>query len=132
MVSELRKQLEEKTTDELVEMVRAHDLSEWRPEVFRIAESILTKRGVDAPSMKTRTPEPIDETKPAPPDLPAGGRFDGARIRVMGRYRVRPANGRALRPNGGGSRSEPPQAGARPRAARGDSPFEPQEPLIME
>ena len=67
MASELRKQLEEKTTEELVDLVQAHDLSEWRPEVFRIAEHILKARGVEAARTRPQTQEPVHETLPDPP-----------------------------------------------------------------
>ena len=43
----LRERLEERSTEELLEIVRAHDTDEWLPEVFPLAEEILRNRGVE-------------------------------------------------------------------------------------
>src|SRR6266540_2098358 len=54
MGSDLRSRLNEKTTEELVELLRAYDLTEWRPEVFPIIETILQDRGVDVAAIKAQ------------------------------------------------------------------------------
>jgi hypothetical protein len=41
MNTELRSRLDQLTTEELIEVLRVHDLNEWRPEVFPIVASIL-------------------------------------------------------------------------------------------
>jgi putative signal transducing protein len=56
MGSDLRGRLDRKTTEELVELLSAHDLAEWRPEVFPIVETILQHRGVDVAAIKVRPP----------------------------------------------------------------------------
>lgn len=57
MSNELRSRLDRMTTAELVEVLRAHDLKEWRPEVFPLAESILRGRGVDVAALMARAPD---------------------------------------------------------------------------
>jgi hypothetical protein len=56
MDSDLRSRLDEKTTEELIELLTAHDLTEWRPEVFPVVESILRDRGVDVAAIKALPP----------------------------------------------------------------------------
>jgi hypothetical protein len=56
MGSDLRSRLDEMTTEELVELWRAHDLAEWRPEVFPVVETILQERGVDVAALKVQPP----------------------------------------------------------------------------
>ena len=47
MSDELRSQFEKMPTAELVRILRAHDLDEWRPDVFPAVELVLQERGVD-------------------------------------------------------------------------------------
>jgi hypothetical protein len=49
MSDELRTQLESKSDDELIEMLRDRVSGEWRPEALLAAEAILTDRGVAPP-----------------------------------------------------------------------------------
>jgi hypothetical protein len=46
--NEMRQQLDLLPDEELVEILREHDMEQWRPEVFDIVSSILNKRGVSA------------------------------------------------------------------------------------
>jgi hypothetical protein len=64
MVDELRNRLEQRSTEDLVEIALRHDLTEWRREVFPIVEAILKKRGVDVSGVGhfTQVPEP-EETE---------------------------------------------------------------------
>lgn len=55
---ELRRRLDGKTTEELVALLRDHDVEEWRPEVFPLAESILQGRGIEPPA-----PAPVSTTE---------------------------------------------------------------------
>jgi hypothetical protein len=43
---EIRARLEERSTDELIAILRERNEDEWRPEVFAIVASILASRGV--------------------------------------------------------------------------------------
>lgn len=49
---ELRTQLELKTDEELIELLRERDEKRWRPEVFSLVEQILSDRGVPFPPLK--------------------------------------------------------------------------------
>jgi hypothetical protein len=53
MTDELRTQLESKTDDELIEMLRDRVSGEWRPEALMAAAAILTDRGVALPEEET-------------------------------------------------------------------------------
>ncbi len=48
----LRQQLERLTDEELIEIVRRHDTSDWQAAVFTVAEDILRSRGVDVAKLK--------------------------------------------------------------------------------
>jgi putative signal transducing protein len=50
----LRDRLDAMTTAKLVDIVKRHELDEWRPEVFPIVESILEGRGVDVVALKAQ------------------------------------------------------------------------------
>jgi hypothetical protein len=52
MSDELRRRLHAMATGTLVDVLKRHDLDEWRPEVFPIVESILEGRGVDVAALK--------------------------------------------------------------------------------
>ncbi len=59
MSDELRTQLESKSDDELIEMLRDRESGEWRPEALLAAEAILTDRGVTLPdAVPPATDEP--------------------------------------------------------------------------
>jgi hypothetical protein len=62
----LRQRLEERSTEELLEIVRAHDTDEWLPEVFPLAEEILRSRGVDVSTEADET----DDAEATSPDDP--------------------------------------------------------------
>jgi hypothetical protein len=64
MTDELRRRLEQRSTDELVEIALRHDLDVWRPEVFPLVEGILKRRGVDVTGVGylSKLPEP-EETE---------------------------------------------------------------------
>ena len=66
MSADLRERLSQRTTDDLLEIVRRHDTDEWRAEVFPLAESILRERGVDASELKDRG-EPVTPAEPPQP-----------------------------------------------------------------
>lgn len=53
MSDDLRVQLEPKTDDELVAMLRDRESGEWRPEALVAAAAILTDRGVALPASDT-------------------------------------------------------------------------------
>jgi hypothetical protein len=64
MNDELRARLEQRSTEELVEIALRHDVDEWRPEVFTIVDEVLKSRGVDVSGLGhfARAPEP-EETE---------------------------------------------------------------------
>ena len=62
MSSDLRSHFDEKSTEELLEILRVRDEVTWRPEVFSVVESIVRERGSEVPN-----PDP-----PAPHDTHAG------------------------------------------------------------
>jgi hypothetical protein len=58
MTDDLRTQLESKTDDELIEMLRDRESSDYRPEAIAAAEAILAARGV---ATTAAVPEAHDE-----------------------------------------------------------------------
>jgi putative signal transducing protein len=63
---DLRNELEEKPTAELVSILRNRDEEEWRPEVFDVVASILTARGVSPGAVIDMGPEGVDVVESAP------------------------------------------------------------------
>jgi len=65
-----RRELESRETDELVEILAARDVEEWRPEIFPIVEQLLRERGLEpdrAVAEHRRTPaggEPLRLDEP--------------------------------------------------------------------
>jgi hypothetical protein len=55
MIDDLRDRLDRMATEELVDVLRRHDLEEWRPEVFLVVETILYGRGVDVAAVKAQS-----------------------------------------------------------------------------
>jgi len=64
MTDDLRRRLEEKSTEELLDIVRDRDEDAWRPEVFVIAESILRARGEEVPAAAPRGEAAVSEGEP--------------------------------------------------------------------
>ena len=69
MTDDFRRHLDLMATEDLVAILRDHDLDEWRPEVFPIVESILQERGVDvavvtASPLNREGPEGVNEKCP--------------------------------------------------------------------
>jgi hypothetical protein len=62
----LRNELEQRSTAELVSILRNRDEEEWRPEVFDVVASILTARGVSPESVRAMGPEGVDVLESAP------------------------------------------------------------------
>jgi len=62
----LRRGLEERSTEELVSILRNQDEEEWRPEVFEIVASILAARGLSPKEVVALGPEGIDVLEPQP------------------------------------------------------------------
>jgi hypothetical protein len=63
---ELRMNLEARTTEELVSILRNHDADEWRPEVFDIVASVLAARGVSPAAVSALGPEGEDVVESQP------------------------------------------------------------------
>jgi hypothetical protein len=57
--------MDQRTTEELVSILRSNDLDEWRPEVFVIVAGILRARGVSPEEVTALGPEPVSEPKAA-------------------------------------------------------------------
>jgi hypothetical protein len=56
MGDDLRERLEGLSTDELITIVRERDLEQWRPEVFALAEAILSLRHVNVMAVRAAGP----------------------------------------------------------------------------
>jgi hypothetical protein len=69
----LRQSLEERSTEELLEIVRAHDTDEWLPEVFPLAEEILRTRGIAIATEAGADSEYAEATSPADPFVAIAG-----------------------------------------------------------
>jgi hypothetical protein len=65
-VEGLRKELERRTSEELISILRNRDEQEWRPEVFEIVASVLRGRGVSPEEVIAMGPEGVDEVESAP------------------------------------------------------------------
>ena len=62
MTDELRTQLESKTDDELLEMVRDRESGDYRPEAIAAAEAILAARGVAVTQVVSEGHDALDFT----------------------------------------------------------------------
>jgi hypothetical protein len=62
----MRSELDEKSTEELVSILRNRDEEEWRPEAFDIVASILAARGVSPAEIKAMGPEGVDVVEDQP------------------------------------------------------------------
>jgi len=68
---ELRQRLEERSNDELIDILRQQHTDEWQPAVFPLAEDILRARGIDVEEALARTDE--EPTPAAEPMVPVAG-----------------------------------------------------------
>jgi hypothetical protein len=59
-VETLRRELDARTTEELVSILRNHDAEEWRPEVFEIVAALLEARGLAPADVARLGPEGVD------------------------------------------------------------------------
>ena len=62
----VRRELEAKSTEELVSILRNRDEEEWRPEVFDIVGMLLTDRGVSPAEVTAQGPEGTDVVESRP------------------------------------------------------------------
>jgi hypothetical protein len=62
----IRREMEQRPTEELVSILRNRDEDEWRPEVFEIVASILQARGVSAHQVAALGPEGTDVVESQP------------------------------------------------------------------
>jgi hypothetical protein len=69
----LRERPEERSTEELLEIVRAHDTDEWLPEVFPLAEEILRNRGVEPATEAAADSEDAEAEAPDDPFVAIAG-----------------------------------------------------------
>jgi hypothetical protein len=65
-VESLRKELEQRSTAELISILRNRDQEEWRPEVFDVVASVLKARGVSPEDVSAMGPEGIDVVESEP------------------------------------------------------------------
>jgi len=65
-VESLRKELEQRTTDELVSILRNRDDEEWRPATFDVVASILRARGLSPEQVVAMGPEGTDVVESEP------------------------------------------------------------------
>lgn len=59
-IDDIREAMEQRSTEELVSILRNRDEEEWQPVVFDVVASILTARGVSAAEVAAREPEGDD------------------------------------------------------------------------
>jgi Putative prokaryotic signal transducing protein len=71
-VESLRWQLEERSTADLVSILRNRDDEEWRPEVFEVVASLLRARGVSPEEAAALGPEGFDVVESEPTVTVAG------------------------------------------------------------
>jgi hypothetical protein len=62
----LRKELEQRSTDELISILRNSNEEEWRPEVFDVAALVLRDRGVSPEDVTAMGPEGVDVVESEP------------------------------------------------------------------
>jgi hypothetical protein len=62
----LRNELEQRSTDELISILRNRDEEEWRPEVFGVVATVLEGRGVSPEQVAAMGPEGIDVVEAEP------------------------------------------------------------------
>jgi len=62
-VAEIRRKLEEKTTEELASAYREQDDENWSPEAFEAMRQILTARSAPVPTLMPKEPKPPEPPK---------------------------------------------------------------------
>jgi len=62
----LRMELEQRSTDELISILRNRDEDEWRPEVFDVVATVLKDRGVSPDDVIAMGPEGVDVVESEP------------------------------------------------------------------
>jgi hypothetical protein len=65
-VEQLRKDLEQRSTEELISILRNRDEEEWRPEVFEVVASLLKGRGISPDEVIAMGPEGFDVVESEP------------------------------------------------------------------
>lgn len=65
---DVAQRLSARASEDLLEILRRHDLDEWEPRVFEMARSILVERGIDVASALTQR-APLDEEFNEPDEL---------------------------------------------------------------
>jgi len=63
---QIHREMEHRSTDELISILRNRDEEEWRPEVFEIVTSILRSRGVSSEQVSALGPEGVDVLESQP------------------------------------------------------------------
>lgn len=71
---EVGRRLGERTSDDLLAILRRHDLNEWQPEVFDLARGLLLDRGIDVDAALASPRFPPDSPE-ADEDLEVIGTF---------------------------------------------------------
>jgi hypothetical protein len=62
----LRRELDQKSTEELISILRNRDEEEWRPEVFPVVAAVLKSRGVSPDDATAMGPEGVDVVESEP------------------------------------------------------------------
>jgi hypothetical protein len=65
-VEGLRKEFEQRSSEELISILRNRDEEEWRSEVFEVVASVLKGRGVSPEDVIAMGPEGVDAVESAP------------------------------------------------------------------
>jgi hypothetical protein len=66
IVETLRKELEQRSSEELISILRNQDEEEWRPEVFETVASLLKDRGISPDEVIAMGPEGYDVVESEP------------------------------------------------------------------
>ena len=65
-VEDLRKELEQRPTAELISILRNRDEEEWRPEVFDLVALVLQARGISPGEVSAMGPEGVEVVESEP------------------------------------------------------------------
>jgi hypothetical protein len=62
----LQEELGQRSTEELISILRNRDEEEWQPEVFAVVAALLKERGVSPDDVAALGPEPVEQVESAP------------------------------------------------------------------
>lgn len=81
LVDKIRQAMEERTSEELISILRNHDEEEWRPEAFEAVALVLEARGISPEEIASLGPEGSDVVE-SEPTVTVGNFFSPAEAHV--------------------------------------------------